>query len=118
MRRALVVLALAAAYFPEPADAHALLVRSSPPKRAVLRDSPKQVELWFNERLEPAFATLTVSDGAGTAVGTGPAVVSGEDRKRLTLALPALPPGTYTVRFRVLSVDGHVAEDSFPITVR
>jgi methionine-rich copper-binding protein CopC len=118
MLRTLLALVLtAAAALPEPAEAHALLVRTSPPKRAVLRDPPKQVELWFNERLEPAFATLTVSDRAGAAVGNGRASVDGDDRKRLRLELPPLPPGNYTVRFRVLSVDGHVAEDSFPFSV-
>jgi methionine-rich copper-binding protein CopC len=119
MVRALLALVLAAAAaLPEPAEAHALLVRTSPPKRAVLRDPPKQVELWFNERLEPAFATVTVSDRAGAAVSIGRAILGGDDRKRLTLELPALPPGNYTVRFRVLSVDGHVAEDSFKFSVR
>jgi methionine-rich copper-binding protein CopC len=118
MMRALLVLVLAAAAaLPEAADAHALLVRTSPPKRAVLRDPPKQIELWFNERLEPAFATLSVLDRADAAVGTARPIVSGDDRKRLTLELPPLPPGNYTVRFRVLSVDGHVAEDSFPFSV-
>ena len=99
-------------------EAHALLVRTAPPKRAVLRDPPTQVELWFNERLEPSFATLSVSDGSGATVGNGRATVGADDRKRLTLELPALPAGTYTVRFRVLSVDGHVAEDSFNFSVR
>jgi copper resistance protein C len=109
---------LLAAGFPGSADAHALLVRTSPPKRAVLRDPPKQVELWFNERLEPAFATLTVSDKSGAGVGGGRAIVNADERKRLTLVLPPLPSGSYTVRFRVLSVDGHVAEDSFGFSVR
>jgi methionine-rich copper-binding protein CopC len=107
-----------AAGFPGSADAHALLVRTSPPKRAVLRDPPKQVELWFNERLEPAFATLTVSDGAGATVSGAQAMVGGNDRKRITVELPPLAPGSYMVRFRVLSVDGHVAEDSFGFSVR
>jgi len=29
----------------------------------------------------------------------------------------AAPAGTYTVRFRVLSVDGHVVESDFPFTI-
>jgi methionine-rich copper-binding protein CopC len=111
------VVALAAA-LPEAVQAHALLVRTSPPKRAVLRDAPRQIELWFNERLEPAFANASVSDGAGQAVSKARAAVVGDERKRLSLDLPPLPPGTYTVRFRVLSVDGHVAEESFAFSVR
>jgi methionine-rich copper-binding protein CopC len=99
-------------------EAHALLVRTAPPKRAVLRDPPRQIELWFNERLEPSFAALTVLDNGGAQVSEAKAHVAADDRKRLTLELPELPPGNYTVRFRVLSVDGHIAEDSFRFSVR
>jgi methionine-rich copper-binding protein CopC len=116
-RRALLRLALVAAALPAAARAHAVLVRTSPPHRAVLRQAPRQVELWFNERLEPAFSTLTVSTKAGAAVSTGPASVSGQDAKRLSLALPSLAEGEYLVRFRVLSVDGHIAEGSFSFAV-
>ena len=31
---------------------------------------------------------------------------------------PNLDPGRYTVRFRVLSVDGHVVESSYTFTVK
>jgi methionine-rich copper-binding protein CopC len=112
------MLLAAATLFPASVEAHAVLVGSAPPKRAVLRDPPKQLELWFNERLEPSFASITVLDAGGTAVDAGPAVVGQDDRKRLVLGLPPLRPGTYRVRFRVLSVDGHVAEDSFSFSVR
>src|SRR5258705_8097471 len=43
-----------------PAGAHASLVRSTPAHRAVLGQMPERVQLWFNERLEPAH-----SKGAG-----------------------------------------------------
>lgn len=112
------VIVLLAALLPAVAQAHAFLVRSAPPKRAVLRDPPQQVELWFNERLEPSFAALALSGSGGTDVVTEQPLVAPDDRKRLTLQLPPLKPGTYTVRYRVLSVDGHVAEDSFTFTVR
>ena len=36
----------------------------------------------------------------------------------LSVGLAALKPGTYTVKFRVLSVDGHVVEGSIPFEVR
>jgi methionine-rich copper-binding protein CopC len=109
---------LAAAVLPEAADAHALLVRTSPPKRAVLRDPPKQVELWFNERLEPAYSTVSLSTQSGSPVDIVRTSVGGNDPKRLSVELPQLAPGSYTVRFRVLSVDGHVAEDSFAFSIR
>jgi methionine-rich copper-binding protein CopC len=118
MRFALTSAILAAAMLPQLAAAHALLVRTSPPKRAVLRDPPKQVELWFNERLEPAYSSASLSTQSGSPVSIIRTTVEGNDLKRLSIELPPLAPGGYTVRFRVLSVDGHVAEDSFAFSVR
>ena len=43
-----------------PAGAHASLVRSAPAHRAVLGQMPERVQLWFNERLEPAYSTVSV----------------------------------------------------------
>ena len=45
-----------------PALAHAQLVRSDPPENASLPASPKQVQAWFSEDVEPAFSELTVVD--------------------------------------------------------
>lgn len=118
MRKACALALLALVALPEPAAAHALLLKTSPPRRAVLRDPPRQVELWFNERLEPAYSTVTLSGRDGALLGTGPASVGDQDNRRLSLPLPPLAPGSYTVRFRVLSVDGHLAEDSFTFVVR
>jgi methionine-rich copper-binding protein CopC len=110
------VLGLAAA--PRAASAHATLVKSAPARRATLTQAPPRVELTFNERLEPAYASVSVTDASGRQVDLKDAAVAREDGKRLTVSLPPLAPGSYTVQFRVLSVDGHVVESSFPFTVR
>jgi len=101
-----------------PAGAHAVLVRSTPPGRATLAEKPDRVQLWFNERLEPAFSSVSVWSSAGTQVDAGDARVDPEDAKRLSVTLPPLPPGAYSVRYRVLSVDGHVVDSSFTFTIR
>jgi methionine-rich copper-binding protein CopC len=98
--------------------AHASLVKSSPARRATLAQAPARVELTFSERLEPAYATVSVWDEAGRQVDLKDAAVPRDDNRRVTVSLPTLPSGTYTVRFRVLSVDGHVVESSFPFSVR
>jgi methionine-rich copper-binding protein CopC len=98
--------------------AHAYLVKSSPARRAALTRPPAEVQLWFNERLEAAFSTLSVIDRDGLQVDMGDARVGPDDPKRLSVGVPRLAPGTYTVRYRVLSVDGHVVESEFSFTVR
>jgi hypothetical protein len=115
---ALSLVALAVATLPVPADSHAVLVRSTPAARAVLSHPPDRVRLWFNERLEPAFSSATVWSGSGARMDRQDVRVGPDDPKQLSVTLPALDPGTYTVRFRVLSVDGHIVEGNFPFTVK
>jgi methionine-rich copper-binding protein CopC len=118
-RRALLgAAALAAvAIAPAPAPSHAVLVRSSPARRAVLGQPPRRVELVFNERLEAAYSSLSVWSADGVRVDGRDVLVNAADPRVLSVGLPEVSPGTYTVRFRVLSVDGHVVESSFPFSV-
>jgi methionine-rich copper-binding protein CopC len=97
---------------------HAQLVKSVPARRAVLNRPPERVQLWFNERLEPAFSQLSVWDRNGVQVDLKDAQVAPDDPKRLSISVPSLEPGAYRVKFRVLSVDGHVVESEFPFTIR
>jgi methionine-rich copper-binding protein CopC len=72
--------------------------------------------LWFNEQLEAALSRLSVVD-TDKPVDSGDVRVGPDDLKRLSVGIPALAPGTFTVRYRVLSVDGHVVESQFSFTV-
>jgi methionine-rich copper-binding protein CopC len=114
------VLALAAAALAWPAVSmpHAALIRASPAARAALAHAPTRVELTFSERVEPAYSRMSVWDAAGRQVEHQTVGVGPDDPRVLSLALPPLAPGTYTVRYRVLSVDSHVVEGTFPFTVR
>jgi len=103
---------------PIPAFAHAYLVKAQPAQRAVLFAPPDRVELWFNERLEAAFCTLRVFDAADKPVDKADMQVTPGDSKHLSVGLNPLTPGDYTVKFRVLSVDGHVVTNQFSFTVR
>jgi copper resistance protein C len=97
---------------------HAVLVKSIPAHRAVLSRVPTRVQLWFNERLEAQFCSLSVWNAGGQQVDRGDVHVSPEDPKKLSVGLAALAPGTYTVKYRVLSVDGHIVEQAFSFTLR
>jgi methionine-rich copper-binding protein CopC len=119
MRRRLVLAGLAALLLrPAAALGHAVLVKSVPAQRAALVEPPPRVELWFNERLEPAYSKALVTNEAGAQVDLRDVAVSAEDPRRLAVSLPVLVPGRYTVRFRVLSVDGHVVESKLTFTVK
>jgi copper resistance protein C len=98
--------------------AHASLVRSTPAHRAVLGQMPERVQLWFNERLEPAYSTVSVWNQAGGQVDTRDVAVGPEDLRRLSVSVESREPGLYTVKYRVLSVDGHIVDNHFTFTVK
>ena len=49
---------------------------------------------------------------------SGDSQVDPADPKKLSVGLPALATGIYTVKYRVLSVDSHIVENQFTFTVR
>ena len=101
-----------------PAGAHASLVRSTPAHRAVLGQMPERVQLWFNERLEPAYSTVSVWNEAGAQVDARDVAVGPDDPRRLSVTVETRQSGLYTVKYRVLSVDGHIVDNRFTFTVR
>ena len=119
-RRALLLAALTAmmALLPTSTVPHSLLVRSQPGQRSTVARPPERIQMWFSERLEPAYATASVWSAAGKQVDAADAWVDQNDRTLLSMSTPNLDPGRYTVRFRVLSVDGHVVESSYTFTVK
>ena len=100
------------------ASAHSMLVKAEPPRRAVLAKAPVHVRLWFNEEIEGDYASLVVLDPEKHPVTEAKPQLAQDDPKSIVLPLPELAPGKYSVKFRVLSVDGHVVESSFDFTVK
>lgn len=84
----------------------------------MLFSSPARIQLWFNERLEPRYSSAAVVDANGKRVDLENAQVIAADPKQLSVGVKPLPSGRYTVKFRVLSVDGHVVEQSFSFMIR
>jgi copper resistance protein C len=101
-----------------PAMAHAQLIKAEPARRAALDKAPAQIRLWFNEEIEGAYTTLTVSGSNKKLVTNAKPKVVADDPKSIILPMPETKPGKYTVKFRVLSVDGHVVDSTFNYTVK
>lgn len=98
-----------------PAWAHNSLTDASPAKNATLKKAPAAVRLTFLQRVDPAALEIAVADSAERDVpGSGP-TASG---KSGTLTFDdTLANGTYTVTYRVVSVDGHPVRGSYKFTV-
>jgi copper resistance protein C len=97
--------------------AHVKLERAVPAAGGAVRQSPPRVTLWFSQRFEPAFSTIRVLNPQGQQVDNGDAQVDPADAKQFGVSLPRLAPGSYSVRWRVLSVDTHVSEGNFTFNV-
>lgn len=97
-----------------PAGAHAFLDRAEPRVGSTVASAPREVSMWFTQQLEPAFSNAEVVSSAGAPVSQGRARIDGTV---MHVPVRALPPGTYRVRWKVLSVDTHTTEGSFTFRV-
>jgi methionine-rich copper-binding protein CopC len=100
-----------------PAIAHAVLERALPRVGSTVKAAPTQVSLWLTEPLEPAFSTIEVVDERGKRVDKDGTRVDLDNRKKLTIDLAPLGPGTYKVAWRAVSVDTHRTEGDFKFSV-
>jgi copper resistance protein C len=96
------------------ASAHAFLDHAEPRVGNKVANPPHEVSLWFTQKLEPAFSTITVTNPAGERVDSGKTRVSGS---QMSVSLRPGGTGTYHVTWRVLSVDTHTTDGSFTFQV-
>ena len=92
------------------ARAHAFLEHAEPRVGSTVATAPREVVLSFTQNLEPAFSSVEVSDANGARVDQGKARIGANTMR---VGLKRLAPGTYHVRWHVLSVDTHTTEGSF-----
>ena len=105
------------AFLPVAVLAHAHLDHASPAVGSTVAQPPKDVFLWFTEALEAKFSTIEVRDAQGRPVQAGSATLARGNTAQLRVPLKALPPGTYKVIWRVLSVDTHRTQGDFTFRV-
>jgi len=113
MRR-LALVALAALAFPASAFAHANLDSASPKYRQRLQAPPRAVVLHFDQAVQAQPNAIEVKNEFGRML-SGVARVKGQT---VRVPLQRLPRGPYTVRWHVLSEDGHVVSGVFTFGVR
>ena len=99
------------------AQAHAFLDHANPPVGSTVATPPAILSLSFTQELEPAFSNVSVTNQAGQRVDLGNAQVPPGAPAELRVGLRPLAPGTYTVNWRVVSVDTHPSEGRFQFTI-
>ncbi|MFM0327851.1 copper resistance CopC family protein [Caballeronia glebae] len=112
-----VIAICAIALAPAIAFAHGKLESAEPPVNGTVSTAPGILRLTFNEDLEPAFSTIKVADANGATIGDEKARVDPVNKRVLTLAVPKLAAGTYSVQWAVMTGDSHKAKGTYKFSV-
>ena len=100
------------------AQAHAHLRTAVPAVGGTVPASPPAVAITFSEGVEPRFSTIEVQDAAGQRVDRNDVHTAPTDNKVLSVGVPQLAPGTYTVVWHATAVDTHKTEGAFQFTIK
>ena len=100
-----------------PALAHANLVGASPRPGGQVSKPPERVELRFSEPVDAEFDPVVVRTVSGARVDAHNAHVDPEDARVVLADLERVPEGSYTVKWRVTSIDGHVVDGRYSFAV-
>jgi hypothetical protein len=100
------------------ADAHAFLDHALPKVGSEVSPAPTEVKIWFTQAVEPAFSSIQVFSANGNEVDKKNTHVDKSDAHLLIVSLETVPPGTYKVEWKVVSVDTHRTHGDFKFVVK
>ncbi len=99
----------------EGAQAHAIVVFSSPRADESVQGDELPVEIRFNSRIDAARSRLQLFKIDGGAVALP--VLDAESLDRLKAKATGLKPGAYRLHWQTLSPDGHITQGDIPFAV-
>ena len=99
------------------AFAHPRVVSATPTVGGTVKTAPSEVTIRFNEKLEPAFSSVTIRDSTGKQVDKGDPHVDKADHRIIRVSLPPLAPGAYKVEWRAVAADTHKVEGDFTFRI-
>jgi methionine-rich copper-binding protein CopC len=113
MKMLSLVSGLVLATFGVTASAHAHLQKASPADGSVVTMSPSRIVLDFSEAARLTAASIQKGDEPRQSLNSLPAAAA----RQISVPLPQLTPGSYSVTWRVVSEDGHVMSGTLRFTL-
>jgi hypothetical protein len=99
--------------------AHAQLDHASPAVGSEVKASPGQVQVWFDDEVNPSGTTIQVFDPAGKQIDLKDSKQDKKDKALMTVSVPkTLPDGVYKVKWHALCLEGHNTEGDYTFTVK
>lgn len=97
---------------------HNHLEKSNPAANETVAESPKTIRLWFSEKVEPRFSSITLMNADSSKIEIGKAKAT-DDPKSIVADVPvALASGKYLIRWRTAGDDGHAVRGTFSFSVK
>lgn len=110
---------LIGAFSTSPVWAHAHLQQQTPAANAEVSAAPQALTLTFSEGIEANFSGVTLTGPDQQPVATGKAARSESNKTQLVVPLTQpLTSGLYTVKWHVVSVDGHKTKGQYQFSVK
>jgi len=109
------IAAVAALLIVAPADAHAVLLESSPALKSAVSGPNVPIKLRFNVRIDALRSRLTLIHLDGSSQSLEISKQTSADS--LLAEATGLAPGEYRLRWQVLASDGHITRGEIPFTV-
>jgi methionine-rich copper-binding protein CopC len=95
---------------------HLHLLKSTPAANATVTAAPDSIQLWFSQKPELGVTSVKVTGPANATVALAP--LASRDSSEVVAAVKGgMKPGAYTVTWRTMAKDGHVARGSFAFTI-
>jgi len=114
----LIILALFLFLFPSISSAHAYIKKSTPLENETVEKAPTEVTIKFDESIQPAFNSIKVFDSEGNRVDKNNGQIDPKQPSILKSGLKKdLPNGSYRIKWKVVSSDGHPVEGVIPFQV-
>jgi methionine-rich copper-binding protein CopC len=99
------------------AGAHIYTLEYSPEPDSTLNEPPKKVMITLVGSVEPAFSRIEVFSSDGEKV-SGKTSFKEDDTIMETELKENLPPGKYTVKWKCMSLDGHLQKKEFVFFIK
>jgi methionine-rich copper-binding protein CopC len=96
---------------------HLHLLKSVPAANATVSTAPQVIRLWFSQPPELGVTSVKVTGPTSAAVALAP-LAAGDSALVVAAVKGKMAAGAYTVAWRTMAKDGHVARGTFAFTIK
>lgn len=97
---------------------HNHLEKSTPAENETVAASPKEIRLWFAEKVNPAFSSITLMRADSSKIDIAKAHGTDDPKSIVAEVTTPLASGKYLIRWRTAGDDGHAVRGTFAFSVK